>query len=49
MHGTDHPLDVVRRVSHGCLRLHDEDATTPFRRGAVSTPVAILGQPVEQG
>ena len=49
IHGTNKPLGVGRRVSHGCIRLYPEDILTLFRKVAVGTPVAIVDQPAKLG
>ncbi len=48
MHGTDHPDLVLRpdpetrRVSHGCIRLTNEDARRLYYLAEVGTPVLIF-------
>ena len=49
IHGTNKPLGVGRRVSHGCIRLYPEDILTLFRKVAVGTPVAIVDQTGQAG
>jgi L,D-transpeptidase ErfK/SrfK len=47
IHGTNRPWGIGSRVSHGCIRLYQEDIAQLFgmiRRGA---PVAIVNQPVK--
>jgi len=47
IHGTNRPWGIGSRVSHGCIRLYQEDIAELFgmiRRGA---PVAIVNQPVK--
>lgn len=47
IHGTNKPLGVGRRVSHGCIRLYPEDIASLFQDVAIGTPVRILDQPVK--
>jgi L,D-transpeptidase ErfK/SrfK len=49
IHGTNKPLGIGRRVSHGCIRLYPEDIAWLFERVAVGTPVTIVDQPVKLG
>ena len=37
------------RVSHGCVRMQNEDITFLFSQIAVNTPVQIIDQPVKAG
>jgi hypothetical protein len=41
LHGTDHPESIGRSVSHGCVRLRNEDIETLFQMVSVGTPVFI--------
>jgi hypothetical protein len=41
IHGTDHPETIGRSVSHGCVRLRNEDIERLFEMVAVGTPVFI--------
>jgi hypothetical protein len=41
IHGTDHPETVGRSVSHGCVRMRNEDIERLFPMVAVGTPVYI--------
>jgi L,D-transpeptidase ErfK/SrfK len=49
IHGTNKPLGVGRRVSHGCIRLYPDDIEELFKRVPVGTPVRILYQPIKVG
>jgi len=49
IHGTNQPLGIGRRVSHGCLRLYPADIAALFEAVAVGTQVRILDQPVKLG
>ena len=41
LHGTDDPQSIGRSVSHGCVRLRNEDIETLFNIVPVGTPVYI--------
>lgn len=41
LHGTDDPNSIGRSVSHGCVRLRNEDIETLFGMVGVGTPVYI--------
>ena len=41
LHGTDHPESIGRSVSHGCVRLRNEDIETLYQMVTVGTPVFI--------
>jgi hypothetical protein len=43
IHGTDRPELLGRRVSHGCIRLSNENAQRLFHNVQVGTPVMIVG------
>jgi len=47
LHGTNRPYGVGRRVSHGCIRLYDEDIKELFDKVRPGTRVRILYQPVK--
>lgn len=49
IHGTNRPYGVGRRVSHGCVRLHDTHVTTLHRVVPIGTPVRFVDQPVKLG
>lgn len=49
IHGTDKPDGVGMRVSHGCIRLYNEDITRLFAQVPKGTPVEIIDQPVKVG
>jgi hypothetical protein len=44
IHGTDKPELLGRRVSHGCIRLSNENAVRLFHNVQIGTPVIIVGQ-----
>ncbi len=41
IHGTDNPSSIGRSVSHGCIRVRNEDIETLFRIVSVGTPVYV--------
>ncbi len=49
IHGTNQPLGIGRRVSHGCLRLYPADIAALFDAVTVGTRVRILDQPMKIG
>ncbi len=49
IHGTNIPLGVGRRVSHGCLRLYPEDIEDLFNRADIGTPLQIINNPIKVG
>ncbi len=49
IHGTNKPLGVGRRVSHGCIRLYPEDIARLFPEVPTGTPVRIVDQEIKLG
>jgi len=49
IHGTNKPIGVGMRVSHGCIRMLPEDIARLFPQIPVGTPVNIINQPVKAG
>jgi L,D-transpeptidase ErfK/SrfK len=49
LHGTNIPMGVGRRVSHGCLRLYSQDIHDLFNRVTIGTAVQIINTPVKVG
>lgn len=49
IHGTNKPLGVGRRVSHGCIRLYPEDIRDLFHRVPTGTTVRIIFAPIKLG
>lgn len=49
IHGTNRPLGVGRRVSHGCIRLYPEDIPRLFELVSIGTEVAVVREPVKVG
>jgi len=49
IHGTNKAFGMGMRVSHGCIRLYDDDIADLFHRVKVNTPVNIINQPYKVG
>ncbi len=49
LHGTDKPLGIGMRVTHGCMRMFPEDIENLYNQVSVGTPVAITNQPHKVG
>ncbi len=49
LHGSNMPWGVGMQVSHGCIRLYNEDIAQLFREVPVGTPGEFLYQPVKLG
>ncbi len=49
IHGTNKPIGVGMRVSHGCIRMLPEDIARLFPQLPVGTPVNIVNQPIKAG
>jgi len=49
IHGTNKPLGVGMRVSHGCIRMLPEDIAYLFPQLPTGTPVRIVNEPVKAG
>ena len=49
IHGTNRPAGVGRRVSHGCIRMYEEDIGELYERIAFGTPVSIIREEVKLG
>ncbi|PWG61358.1 hypothetical protein DEM34_16945 [Spiribacter halobius] len=49
IHGTNNPLGIGMRVTHGCVRMFPEDVESLFERLPVNTAVRIVNQPVKAG
>jgi L,D-transpeptidase ErfK/SrfK len=47
IHGTNRPWGIGARVSHGCIRLYQEDIAQLFGTIRRGTPVAVVNQPVK--
>lgn len=41
IHGTNRPSSIGRFVSHGCIRMHNDDIIQLFRLVSVGTPVIV--------
>jgi len=42
IHGTNRPESIGHFVSHGCIRMHNEDIRALYRLVTVGTPVVVL-------
>ena len=49
LHGSNMPWGVGMQVSHGCIRLYNEDIVNLFREVGVGTPGEFIYQPVKVG
>ena len=49
LHGSNMPWGVGMQVSHGCIRLYNEDIAQLFRGVSVGTPGEFIYQPVKLG
>lgn len=49
LHGSNMPWGVGMQVSHGCIRLYNEDIAALFQEVRVGTPGEFLYQPVKLG
>jgi L,D-transpeptidase ErfK/SrfK len=49
IHGTNKPLGVGRRVSHGCIRMYPEDIERLYSLVGIGDEVIIIYQPVKIG
>lgn len=49
IHGTNKPLGIGRRVSHGCVRMYPEDIAWLFTNVFLGTPVSVVDQPIKIG
>lgn len=46
IHGTNQPTSIFRFTTHGCIRLHPDDARALFDRVEIGTPVHLVYEPV---
>lgn len=44
IHGTNNPKSIGKAVSHGCVRLYNEEIIKVYDRTPVGTPVSIIGR-----
>lgn len=49
IHGTNKPLTIGRRVSHGCMRMYPEDVEQLVQRVPRGVPVKIINAPIKVG
>lgn len=47
IHGTNQPTGIYRLTTHGCIRLHPDDARDLFERVEAGTSVAIIYEPIQ--
>jgi len=43
IHGTNNPSSIGKAVSHGCIRLYNEDVVELYAQVPIGTPVSITG------
>ena len=48
IHGTNQPLSIGRRASHGCVRMRNRDAEHLFERVRVGDPVELIAERTEE-
>lgn len=44
IHGTNNPRSIGKAVSHGCIRMYNEDVIEVYNRTPIGTPVTIVGK-----
>ena len=49
IHGTNKPLGIGMRVTHGCVRMDPVDIQSLFPKIAIGTKVQIVNQPLKMG
>lgn len=49
IHGTDTPVGIGRRVTHGCVRMYPEDVEQLYYQVPVGTSLQIINQSVKAG
>jgi L,D-transpeptidase ErfK/SrfK len=49
IHGTNKPVGVGMRVTHGCVRMYPENIASLFEQVRTGTPVYIVNQPIKVG
>lgn len=49
IHGTNRPIGIGRRVTHGCIRMYPEDIERLFKIVPINTSVRIIHEPVKVG
>lgn len=49
LHGTNRPLGIGARITHGCIRLYPEDIEELFHNVSIGTEVHIINEPVKLG
>ena len=49
LHGTNKPLGIGRRVSHGCIRLYPEDVVDFYKQAKIGSNVRLVYESVKVG
>ena len=49
VHGTNRPYGIGLRISHGCVRLRNDDISRLYERVEIGTPVHVVDQPIKVG
>lgn len=49
IHGTDTPVGIGRRVTHGCVRMFPEDIEELYYKVPVGTKLQVIHQPIKAG
>lgn len=49
IHGTNRPIGIGRRVTHGCIRMFPEDIETLFYKVPVGSPARVIHDPIKIG
>lgn len=44
IHGTNNPKSIGKAVSHGCIRMYNDDVIEVYDRTPIGTPVTIVGK-----
>lgn len=48
IHGTNHPELIGQAVSHGCVRMYNENVEELYGMVDIGTPVIVISRPVEE-
>jgi len=49
IHGSNRSFGVGTRISHGCIRLYDDDIEYLYRMVPIDTPLRVVNQPYKAG
>ncbi|MGI6412934.1 MAG: L,D-transpeptidase family protein [Syntrophomonadaceae bacterium] len=44
IHGTNNPKSIGKAISHGCIRMYNQDVISIYNITPIGTPVAIIGR-----